>query len=590
MIDFLIKATSKIITDNSNVPNIDSQWSKESSSYTCNIVNSGYNDVSIKEVILFKGRFPYDPRTTKVYGEGYTKLSQYGGTLSRTVNVGDFSDHGHYKLKKKEGYNTVYNLLILSPKEDHHVLMGFSSCHRFSGEFRFNDKGEFEIVMNTEGIQIKAGDILRMEELIIIEGEDSNALLQKFGERISFNHPTLKVESIPSGWCSWHCYGPDVTEQNIIDNMKAIKNNHLDLKYIQIDDGYQSFMGDWLDTHPNFGKNAKHLCIDIKENGFEPAIWVAPFIAEKDSKLFKEHPDWFVKDENGIFLSSDEITFGGWRCQPWYMLDGTHPEACEYLTHVFKTMREEWKCSYFKLDANYWGAVPGGHYYDENATSVEAYRRGMSAVLEGSKDAFILGCNAPMWPSLGLVHGMRTGNDVCRSWESFKSLAYQLFHRNWQHQKLWINDPDCAVLQDGRENVLGPDGSYVTVEMPPQNAYSFNAAYILATGGMVLSGDDITKMSTETVKVTQALVDGNHNAAVFEDDKYDVGTVKLSEKAEIKCLFNWSEKEKTVKFEFSEDVYIIDYFTDNEIDKNGSSCEIQLKPTSAKAIKLTFNT
>ena len=27
---------------------------------------------------------------------------------------------------------------------------------------------------------------------------------------------------------------------------------------------------------------------------------------------------------------------------------------------VFKTMREEWGCTYFKLDANFWGAMHGG--------------------------------------------------------------------------------------------------------------------------------------------------------------------------------------------------------------------------------------
>lgn len=102
------------------------------------------------------------------------------------------------------------------------------------------------------------------------------------------------------------------------------------------------------------------LCLDIKNEGFEPAIWVAPFIAEEKSELFQHHPDWFVKDDDGKPLASNRVSFGGWRCAPWYMLDGTHPEARAYLTHVFKTMREQWGVKYFKLDANMWVALPFG--------------------------------------------------------------------------------------------------------------------------------------------------------------------------------------------------------------------------------------
>lgn len=71
-----------------------------------------------------------------------------------------------------------------------------------------------------------------------------------------------------------------------------------------------------------------------------------------------------------------------------------------------------------------WGALPGGNRFNENATKIEAYRMGMEAVLEGAgTDSFILGCNAPMWPSLGLVHGMRVTGDISRSWPKIKMLA-----------------------------------------------------------------------------------------------------------------------------------------------------------------------
>lgn len=164
------------------------------------------------------------------------------------------------------------------------------------------------------------------------------------------------------------------------------------------------------------------------------------------SEIFQTHPDWFVKDENGQPLSSAEVSFGGWRRAPWYMLDATHPEVRRHLTHVFKVMREEWNVKYFKLDANMWGALPFGVRYEKNRTCVEAYRMGMKAILEGAgEDSFVLGCNAPMWPSIGVVHGMRVTNDNDRSFDVFVERAKECFSRNWQHNRLWMNDPDAVV-------------------------------------------------------------------------------------------------------------------------------------------------
>ena len=80
-------------------------------------------------------------------------------------------------------------------------------------------------------------------------------------------------------------------------------------------------------------------------------------------------------------------------------------------------MREEWGCTYFKLDANFWGAMHGGRFHDPRATRIEAYRRGMQAILRGAGDGFILGCNHPIWPSFGLIHGSRSSNDIKRTWD-----------------------------------------------------------------------------------------------------------------------------------------------------------------------------
>jgi alpha-galactosidase len=45
---------------------------------------------------------------------------------------------------------------------------------------------------------------------------------------------------------------------------------------------------------------------------------------------------------------------------------------------------------------------------------VEAYRRGMAAILRGAGEGLPARLQRPIWPSLGLVHGMRVSDDVER--------------------------------------------------------------------------------------------------------------------------------------------------------------------------------
>src|SRR2546430_7336582 len=83
----------------------------------------------------------------------------------------------------------------------------------------------------------------------------------------------------------------------------------------------------WLETGTAFGGDVRAVLKAIRERGFEPAIWVAPFIAEAKSHVFEQHPDWFMMDAPEQPLPADRVTFRGWRHGPWYPLDGTPPAA-----------------------------------------------------------------------------------------------------------------------------------------------------------------------------------------------------------------------------------------------------------------------
>ena len=490
--------------------------------------NTGPAAVDVAEVVLFD--VPHAlPAETPIYAEGFQMLSQTGGTIGQPADLGDYTDAKHYRIPQPADATVAYNLLLLAPAGQEQRLFAFSSCRRRSGRFELRP-ASLRAVVEMEGRALSPGEECDLEELVFLTGRDREALLAILGDRLASNHPPLRLAASPAGWCSWYCFGPKVTADDVLRNLEVIARETPGLRYIQVDDGYQPAMGDWLETGAAFGGDVQGVLKAIRARGFEPAIWVAPFVAEKDSNVFQRHPEWFVTGASGRPLRSDEVTFGGWRHGPWYVLDGTHPEAQAHLESVFRTMRTEWGCTYFKLDANFWGAIHGGRFHDPRATRVEAYRRGMEAVRRGAGDAFILGCNHPLWPSLGLVHGSRSSNDIKRTWARVKGTARQNLFRNWQNGRLWWNDPDAVVLTG-----------------LPDEEVRFHATAIYASGGMLLSGDDLTKVAPATLDLLRTLQPPTGVAARFADDSLEVGTVERTD-GRVVFLLNWSDAPKTLSF------------------------------------------
>jgi alpha-galactosidase len=446
--------------------------------------------------------------------------------------------------------------------------VAFTSTRRFAGSFRLSASGTLRVVVDLEGLALAPGERWELEEFVSIEGATRDAALAEIGARISANHPRRPWPAPPTGWCSWYCFGPRVTAQNILENLDAIGSKVPGLTYVQIDDGYQPAMGDWLETGAAFGGDVRTVLDSIRQRGFRPAIWVAPFIAEDASHVFQQHRDWFVKAIDGGPLRSDTVTFGGWRHAPWYVLDGTHPDVQAHFEHLFTTMRREWGVSYFKLDANFWGAVHGGRFHDPKATRIEAYRRGMEAILRGAGDTFILGCNHPIWPSLGLIHGSRSSNDITRTWDRIKTTAQQNLLRNWQNGRLWWNDPDAICLSGDL----------------PENEFLFHATAIYATGGMALSGDDLSTLPERRLAMLKKLVPPTGVPAVFDDSTLSVGTIGLANKTAV-CLFNWGDTPVTLSTRLREPAAVRDYWTGELFGRRQEITMQDLPPHSARLLE-----
>lgn len=517
---------------------------------------------------------------TPVYGEGFTMLSQTGGTLGRPIDEGFYTDRQHYRIPEPGNRRTVYGLMTLRTAPGQNVLLGFTSARRFVGRFSF-DATTLSVSIDGEGLELAPGATWKLEPLLVLEGPDREALLERLAGELGRNHRPIFTKPVATGWCSWYCFGPSVTADQIRGNLSWAREHFPSLRYIQIDDGYQPWMGDWLETGRSFGGDLRAVLGEIKTQGFEPAIWVAPFVASPQSRLYQEHPDWFVRDAAGLPLRSDRIGFGGWRLGPWYVLDGTHPGAQRWLEDLFRTLRKDWGCTYFKLDANYWGTMHGGVHYDRTATRVEAYRRGMEAIRRGAGDAFILGCNHPMWPSLGLIHGSRSSMDVSREWSDFAKTGRENLLRGWQNGRLWWNDPDALCL-NGNVLVAGTNGAtrLKSIGKATEDEFLFHATLVYATGGMLLAGDDLRTYGEREKRRLGVLYPPTGQAMRFAGDGFEVGRLGVAG-AEMVAILNWSDQARDFAVPLPGPVRVTEVWSGRDLGRHDVELRLPAVPPHA---------
>lgn len=293
------------------------------------------------------------------------------------------------------------------------------------------------------------------------------------------------LQSLPAGWCSWYTYWNTVTAKDVLDNLAVMDEEGLAIDVVQVDDGYQRNIGDWLDGRPGFG-DLDEVAQRIIESGRTPGLWTAPFLVGVESELARAHPDWLVE---GAVAS--ERHWG----QEIRVLDVTHPDAAEHLVEVFATLRRR-GFAFHKIDFVYGGAMEGGRV--EDVTPIEAYRRGLALVRQGAgEDAVILGCGAPLLPSIGLVDAMRISPDVMPEWApvlgdlsqpAMQSAISAGRARAWMHGRLWVNDPDCVLVRPEVERP-GPWHEYVRT-----------------LRGLALSSDPLPALDTDHLERMRALM------------------------------------------------------------------------------------
>ena len=220
------------------------------------------------------------------------------------------------------------------------------------------------------------------------------------------------------GYTSWYNYYQKINEKIILRDLDAISEKTDKVNTFQIDDGYQTAVGDWLSINKTkFPNGMKPIVEKIHAKGWQAGLWLAPFGAQKGSKLASEHSDWLVKGKNGkpIMVGAN---WGG-----FYAIDIDNTDARAYIKNVFDTVLNDWGFDLVKLDFLYATAVVPLH----NKTRGQLAYESIDFLRECVGDKQILGCGVQQMPCFGKVEYMRIGADMDLGWKHkfFRNLTHR---------------------------------------------------------------------------------------------------------------------------------------------------------------------
>ena len=386
---------------------------------------------------------------------------RYGDYHFRTYSENPGQFHGYSYCYFRDGND--YRLFASLSEEEGYTVFSYD-CARET------------LTVERDCIGVRRNGSFRAFNFVCLEGREDEV----FDEWFALLGIKPRTKEKLFGYSSWYNRYEDINIQTIEADLEGCRRIMQPGDLFQIDDGWEPAVGDWLEPDPvKFPQGMAEICQKIHDCGFKSGLWLAPFGAAEKSRLFKEHPDWLIKDDNGY--CSGGANWGG-----FYGLNLENEEVRAYLKKVFDRVFNEWKFDLVKLDFLYVSCM----YNDEKSSRAEKMIRAMKWIRELCGDRLILGCGVPLMPAFGLVDYCRIGPDVSLDWDDkpfMKKMHRERIStlhstdnsicRRQLNGRAFLNDPDVFFLRD--------DNLYLS-ERQKEYLYTVNGLF----SGILLTSDN----------------------------------------------------------------------------------------------------
>lgn len=410
------------------------------------------------------------------------------GCLSIQELLGRAESYGLLSLFSKERDGS----LSLCASDYRHVTAGFLIVPEQN--LFMEQKVVLSAGFNLEGVP---GEMECLPDLIFLESRTLQEGLAETAKLIAGEMGARQVMPPAFHWCSWYYLYQNLTQDLLEEYVQGMRQLEVPFRYVQIDAGYADSPGDWLIPGRRFPEGLEKASRTIRDAGYEPGIWIAPFMVGEESELCRMHPDWLLRGEDGRPLaelsSFVEPKVWGNRDSHYYILDTSSPEAMAYLREVFRTLRG-WGFRLFKTDFMLWNMKDTSRVrrFDNTRTSVEILRDTLDMIREAiGEDSYLLGCIAPFMPFIGYADGMRIAGDVGAQWSgefSPENMLREVSADTYFNQVFWQNDPDSVLLRN------------FDTQLREQEIRSL-ALLQAISGGIVTTSDPLHRLGGESLKL-----------------------------------------------------------------------------------------
>ena len=358
-------------------------------------------------------------------------------------------DYAFTRYEPRPGFFHSFTYTYLRRGDEFELFGSLSERNGYTVFYSDMEKHIFSVEKDVEGLTISEPyemfDIVRF-----VGGYDE--VFDKYFAAMSL--PAKKHIDRLTGYTSWYNYFQKIDENIILRDLKGLSRARESVNIFQIDDGYEPFVGDWLDYNgKDFPNGMKTIADAVHREGYLAGIWLAPFNVQRGkSRILKEHPDWLIRNPDG------KPQLG---CVAWggaYTLDIYNPEVREHLKKVFDNVLDDWGYDMVKLDFLYSQCRTPR----DNKTRGTIMCEAMDFLRECVGDKLILGCGVPLGPAFGVVDACRISCDVDLSYggkfynsmsinnelPSAQNAINNSMFRRHLNGRAFLNDPDVFFLRD----------------------------------------------------------------------------------------------------------------------------------------------
>lgn len=376
----------------------------------------------------------------------------------------------------------------------------------------------FSFLQRCGDIIVEPGEEVRLEEIVIETRKDPHDLLAGWAERIAKRYHTAAITPKPfANWCSWYAERLGVSQERMLANARAAKQRHLDelgLRFIQADLGWERHnVPTFFEENERFDKGLKWLSHELRKLGFELGAWKGFACVAESHPIFRDHPDWLVKDEAGRALEC-----WTWFWQPHekiYALDVTQPEALRWIYENVASLAKR-GVRYLKWDFGGMLLAKGRRFNEKIAASesYEAMRLAGKTVQQAmdstGEKGLVLDCTTGEMANVGQFGLFYTNVDTGNNGLGFK------------HLRSTYSTAACHLYKQYRLGLLQP--SCLTTHGPGTlEEAQLRAAATFMMAGHVDISDELTDLPEDRWQVITSVLPPVTTPACPVDLYYPVG-------------------------------------------------------------------